>query len=329
MNPPWSPPTTPATAAAAVAAAAETGTFIRDRQSQSGGPAKMDLKLDLTKIKPDPPRGPANHSNLTVEEMEAELASIEAQRRSVLLARRWAAAKEDQARGFPVVGTIPVAAASRPTDSAREESIRKDEAQPFVPKISTYKEVFRSYKDIRQCSGESVDSVVGRINALEQQMPPQPEQSRVHTLLFALHLATQDVILKRQSGFATRNELQKLAVELEALEKKQQKLRDLGGRIEDGAGSWGTRSNGQNGLNYIRGGSHAPSRVSKGIGKSPVTGAKRAMPRRERRGRDKDLSHVACYNCGHHGHFATSCPEPKRGDHFKQGVGLLDVRSRP
>lgn len=57
-------------------------------------------------------------------------------------------------------------------------------------------------------------------------MPPYPEPTRVHTLLFALNLNMQETILKRRGSFTTRNELQKLAVELEALEVKKDKRRD-------------------------------------------------------------------------------------------------------
>ncbi|MCJ1422325.1 hypothetical protein MMC29_000205 [Sticta canariensis] len=72
-------------------------------------------------------------------------------------------------------------------------------------------------------------------------MPIQSEQSRVHPPLFALHLSTQDVILTRQSGFKTRNEVQKLAVELEAFETKQQPRHDRGGRNGGSAGTAGKK----------------------------------------------------------------------------------------
>lgn len=300
---------------------------------------------------------PANLLSLTAEEMESELASIESHRRLVMLARRLATARAEQAGGFSAAETIPTTMAYCPrdsatlaaetADSAREASIIKEEAKWFVPKISTYqatreastskeeakrfvpkistykaareastskekaklsvskismyKEAFRSYKNIRQRSGESVDSLVDRIDVLEERMPTQPEQARVHTLLFALSLSAQHVILKRQLVFTTRNELHKLAVELEAFDAKQQHRRDRGGRHD-----------GRSLQNYTKGGSHAGFRVSKGGGKLPIMGAKGVTPRRERRGKERDLSQISCYICKRPGHYANNCPHPRR-----------------
>ena len=58
--------------------------------------------------------------------------------------------------------------------------------------------------------------------------PPQPELTRIHTLLLAHHLGMQETILKRQESFDTQNELQKLAVELEAIESKTDRRRGSG-----------------------------------------------------------------------------------------------------
>lgn len=294
----------------------------------------MDLDFGHTIYESDLMGDPANLLSLTAEEMESELASIESHRRLVMLARRLATARSEQAGGFSAAGTIPTTRAYRPrdsvtlaaetADSAREASTSKEEAKRFVPKISTYKaareastikekaklsvskismykEAFRSYKNIRQRSGESVDSLVDRIDALEERMPTQPEQARVHTLLFALSLSAQHVILKRQLVFTTRNELQKLAVELEAFDAKQQHRRDRGGRHD-----------GRSLQNYTKGGSHAVSRVSKRGGKLPIMGANGVTPRRERRGKEKDLSQISCYICERPGHYANNCPQSRR-----------------
>ncbi|MCJ1266247.1 hypothetical protein MMC22_006130 [Lobaria immixta] len=90
-------------------------------------------------------------------------------------------------------------------------------------------DVFREYKGIREGSSESVEDLINRIKILEEQMPPQPELTRIHTLLLAHHLGMQETILKRQESFDTQNELQKLAVELEAFESKTDRRRDQGG----------------------------------------------------------------------------------------------------
>ncbi|MCJ1466953.1 hypothetical protein MMC07_005575 [Pseudocyphellaria aurata] len=279
-------------------------------QSQLEGQGQIDL-VDRSKSKMDLTGDTANRVGLTDEEMESELASIENERRIVMLARRLAAARQEQAGGFPEAGQLPKTVPRGPRNptliatknprSAREADKSKTEVQPLVPKISTYKEVFRSYKDIRQRSGESVDSLVGRINALEEHMPEQPEQARIHTLLFALHPSAQNIILRRQSNFTTRNELQKLAGELEDFDARQQRRRDHGGR-----------NNGWSGLSSSKGGSHAALGVSKGTSKSPVLGARGVPFHRERRGLDKDLSHIRCYNCERPGHFASNCPIPGR-----------------
>lgn len=330
----------------------KNGTVVKDSRALSEGQAQAELEADPTEDGMDLTEGPVGSLGLTEEEMESELASIETQRRLVMLARRLATAREEQARGFLPVETIPTTTASRPrepaalaaksADSAREAnttkeeaqlpvskislfkeeaqlpvskvslfkedaqlpvskiSMYKEEAQLPVPKISLFKDVFRNYNDIRQRSGESLDSLVDRINALEAQMPIQPEEARVRTLLFALPLSTQHVILKRQSNFATRNELQKLAAELEAFEAKQHH-RDRG---------W--RNDGRGGLHHTEGGSRTPFRVSKGSAKSPVMGAKGVSSRSERRGRNKDLSHIVCYNCERPGHYAGDCPEQRK-----------------
>lgn len=297
--------------APAAASNADTGSIIMHSQSQPNGQVQMGLDLDSFLNKSDLAGDSASLLSLTVEEMESELASIENQRRLVMLARRLATAREEQAGGFLPVGTIlktmacrprdPAALAVKSADSAREASSSKKEAKLSVPNISSYKEVFRNYKDIFQRCGESVDSLVDRINALEAQMPTQPEPARVHTLLFALPLSAQDIILKRQSHFTTRDELQKLAVKFEAFEAKQQHRRDRGGR-HDG---WSPQNN-------TKGASHAVSRVSKGRGKLPVMGAKGAPRHRERRSKDKGLSYIHCYNCERPGHYINSCPEPRR-----------------
>lgn len=296
-----------AAAAAAAAAEAKTGTTINDSRAQPEGLPQTDLVLEPTNNKFYLTGGPVSSLGLTEEEMESELASIETQRRLVMLARRLATAREEQARGFPSVEVNPTTTASRPresaaesADSAREANTSKEEAQLLVPKISMFTEVFKNHNNIRQRSGESVDSLVDRINALEKQMPTQPEEARVRTLMYALHVSTRDMILKRQAYFATRNELQKLAVELEAFDAKQH-LRDRG---------W--RNDGRGGQQHTDGGSHAPSRVSKGRGKSPFMGAKGGTPRSERRGKNKDLSHIICYHCERPGHYASNCPGHER-----------------
>lgn len=48
----------------------------------------------------------------------------------------------------------------------------------------TSQEVFKSLNDIRQLVGESVDSLIDPINALDEQMPVQPEQTQIHTRMF-------------------------------------------------------------------------------------------------------------------------------------------------
>ena len=68
-----------------------------------------------------------------------------------------------------------------------------------------------------------MDQLVDQINMLEEQMPPHPKPTWVHTLLFALNLIMQETILKQQDLFDTRNKLQKLAVELKTLETKKTK----------------------------------------------------------------------------------------------------------
>ncbi|MCJ1268632.1 hypothetical protein MMC22_008520 [Lobaria immixta] len=83
-------------------------------------------------------------------------------------------------------------------------------------------DLVKEYKDIRQRNTDSVEDLVDRINILEEQMSPQPELAQVHIMLFALHL-------KRQGSFQTRKELQKPAVELEALETKKDRRQDQSG----------------------------------------------------------------------------------------------------
>ncbi|MCJ1468234.1 hypothetical protein MMC07_006862 [Pseudocyphellaria aurata] len=301
-----------------------------DEKCQPEVQARMD---QLTLNDPKHTGGSVNSQGLTVEQMEAELDSIEAERRSVTLARRLAAAKEEQARGFPEAGTLPMITSHLPqgpaalvakrADSVRGPNIYKEKAQLRVPKLSMYK-VLKSYKDIRQRSGESIDSLIDRINALEAQMSPQPEQYRIHTLLFALHLSTQDEVLTRQSHFATRDELQKVAVQVEALETKKKNRRDRDGRIENGAGSERKKSNGRDDRNYMKGASHAPSRVSKTNPKPPVTGANAVAALRERRSKDRKLSHITCLNCDQPGHYLSVCPKPNE-DRSKENVELIDV----
>lgn len=108
----------------------------------------MELKPNFTLNETALAGGSVNPLGLSIEEMEAELASIEAQRRSVTLARRLAAAKEEQAQGFPVRGTTPMVAPRGPrklaasavqsTHPARHTAVRK-EAPFFVPKVPTRK----------------------------------------------------------------------------------------------------------------------------------------------------------------------------------------------
>lgn len=155
-------------------------------------------------------------------------------------------------------------------------------------------------------------------------MSIQSEQSRVHTLLFALHLSTQDVILSRQSGFKTRNEVHKLAVELEAFETKQLPRHDRGGRNGGSTGTARKKDNGRDGQNNTKKCSHAVSKANRGIGKSPVTGPNRVTCLRKRRGKDKDLSHITCYNCEQPGHYSNNCPEPKE-DRWKKKAGQVDI----
>ena len=180
-------------------------------------------------------------------------------------------------------------------------------------------DVFRDYKSIRQWGGETVDQLVDRINMLEEQMPPHPEATRVHTLLFALNLTMQETILKRQGSFDTRNELQKLAVELEALEAKNTKRRERGGtddvpydktktrgrthnhRVEKAEQRHATRNNGR-----------TPNTQR---GAAPVSGSNAAAPgpRRQRVPKStKDLAHITCYNCEKTGHYSNKCPEPQK-----------------
>lgn len=61
---------------------------------------------------------------------------------------------------------------------------------------------------------------------LEEQMLLHPEATRAHTLLFALNLTMQKMILKQQRLFDTQIKLQKLVVELEALKAKKTKRRE-------------------------------------------------------------------------------------------------------
>lgn len=62
----------------------------------------------------------------------------------------------------------------------------------------------------------------------KEQILPHPELTQVHTLLFTLNLTMQEMILKQQGLFDIRNKLQKLAVELEALEAKKTKRMGCG-----------------------------------------------------------------------------------------------------
>lgn len=297
-----------------------TATIKKESPSQPEQ-AQMDIDSASTSNESNITGGPYNSGGLTDEDMEAVLATIEAQRRSVTLARRLAVARSEQARGFPVDERSPLVAAYRPrepaalaaqsADAVREANIRKEKAQLFVPRSPTYEELFKSYRDIRQRNGESVDSLIARINALEEKMPTQPEQPRIHTLLFALHISAQDKILKRQNYFTTRNELQKLALELDMETKQQQRRRDPGGPSKSVSGSGVNRVSGRDGQTHNRGGSHAPSRISKGKGRSPGTGVNGALSQRERRGKDRNFSNTICYNCEKPGHVASNCSEQK------------------
>jgi hypothetical protein len=55
-------------------------------------------------------------------------------------------------------------------------------------------------------------------------------------------------------------------------------------------------------------------------GSEPIVGAKVAKPQEQRtaakpdhgKPKAKDKSSIICFNCGHAGHFAGKCPEPKR-----------------
>lgn len=75
----------------------------------------MDLDLDL-KSEPNLTGGLVNSPSLTDDEREVELA------------RRRAAAEEDRARGFALVGSIPKMTVGRPRDSTRETSTRTEES---------------------------------------------------------------------------------------------------------------------------------------------------------------------------------------------------------
>ena len=74
-----------------------------------------------------------------------------------------------------------------------------------------------------------MDQLVNQINMLKEQMPPHPEATWAYTLLFALNLTIQEMILKQQGSFDIRNKFQKLAVELKALKTKKTKRRKCNG----------------------------------------------------------------------------------------------------
>ena len=251
--------------------------FISTLNTGPAGRADMAANLGLTGNESHLTGGLGNSRELTDEDIETVLASIEAQKRSVMLARRLAIAREEQARGFPEDGIPPSVAPYRPSesvslvpknvDAVRDANTKKDEKELVVPKLPRYEELFRTYRNVRQGVGESVDSLIDRINALEAQIATQPEQPRIHTLLFALHLPLQEMILERQGHFVDRNELRTLAVELEAFEAKQQRRREQFSHQKSVSGSGMNKVSGRDGQTHHKGGSHAPSRISKGKGK--------------------------------------------------------------
>ena len=134
----------------------------------------------------------------------------------------------------------------------------------------------------------------------------------------------QETILKWQGLFDTQNELQKLAVELEALEAKKTKCigrNKTNNILFNKNKTWGQTHNHRVKKAEQR---HAMwnDRQMPNIqrGTAPISGSNAATPSPQRQQVPKsikDLMHITCYNCEKTGHYSNKCPKSQ-----KSGKGL-------